>query len=485
MSLKNETIKGTFWSSVEKLSFLGIQFVLQVILARLLTPDDYGIVGILAVFIAIANTFVDCGFTSALIQNQKRTETDFSTAFYFNFVVALICYIVLFFSAPYIASFYKLPILISVTRVLTLVLPISAIAAVNRTKLQIRVDFKTQTKATLTSITLSGLIGIILAYKGFGVWALVAQMVLNSIFNTILLFVLVKWFPKEKFSFNSFKRMYDFGIKLLLTSLTDVFYFNMYPLIIGKFFSPADLGFYSRAHQFASIPNKLSISILSRVTFPVFSRVQDDLERLFNIYRKYLRLISSLYAPIVLLLCAVTKPIILVLLGDKWSGTIVIMQILCMACFFDCVTNVNMSLLYVKGYTNIIFKLNIVKKIIAFTILFVSLQWGIIGLCWGQVVYSQIAIFFNTYYTKKILGLSYFIQMKDILPIYFVAAVSAFVAYIITFTDINNLLQLIIAIPLAIAIYIMLAYIFKFEIIIEMKNLFYILKNKYIVQKNN
>ena len=187
MSLKNETIKGTFWSSVEKLSFLGAQFFLQIILARLLTPNDYGIVGILAVFIAISNTFIDCGFTSALIQNQKRTEIDFSTAFYFNLVISLFIYVLLFVSSPYIANFYDLPILKTVTRVLALVLPISAVSAVNRTKLQIKVDFKTQTIATLTSILLSGFIGIILAYEGFGVWALVAQMVLNSLFNTILL----------------------------------------------------------------------------------------------------------------------------------------------------------------------------------------------------------------------------------------------------------------------------------------------------------
>ncbi len=480
MSLKNETIKGTFWSSVEKLSFLGIQFVLQVILARLLTPYDYGIVGILAVFITIAGSFIDCGFTSALIQNQKRTETDFSTAFYFNFIASLLCYVILFFIAPYIALFYKLPILTSVTRVLTLVLPISAISAVNRTKLQIKIDFKTQAKATLTSITLSGLIGIILAYKGFGVWALVAQMVLNSVFNTVFLFLLVKWFPKEKFSFVSFKKMYDFGIKILLAKLIDVFYFNMYPLIIGKFFSPAILGFYSRGHQFASIPNRLATDILSRVTFPVFSKVQDDLNILFSIYRKYLRIISSLYAPIVLLLCALAKPTIIVLLGEKWMGAIVIMQILCIACSFDCVTNVNLSLLYVKGYTNIVLKLNVIKKIIAFIILFISLRWGILGLCWGQVVYAQIAIFLNTYYTKKILGLSYFIQMKDIIPIYFIATISALCAYIITFFSINNLLQLIIAIPLATIVYILLAYSCKFEIVTEAKILFNNFKIKYL-----
>ena len=478
MSLKNETIKGTFWSSVEKLSLIGAQFVLQLILARLLTPYDYGIVGILAVFIAISNTFIDCGFTAALIQNQKRTEKDFSTAFYFNLVISIIFYVILFFTAPYIALFYKLPILTSVTRIIALTLPISAISAVNRTKLQINVDFKTQTKASLTSVILSGIIGIILAYNGFGVWALVAQMVLNSMFNTILLFILVKWFPTEKFSLHSFKRMYSFGIKLLGSSLIDTFYFNMYPLIIGKVFTPADLGFYSRGHQFAYIPNSLSQSILGRVTFPVFSRVQDDIERLFNIYRKYLRIISSMYAPIILILCAVAEPLIVILLGEKWFGAIIIMQILCIACIFDCVTSVNINLLYVKGYTGIVLKLNIIKKIIAFIILFTFLRWGVVGLCWGQVVYAQIAVFLNTYYTKKILGLSYFLQMKDIVPIYFTAGISAFIAYLITFLNINNLMQLFIAIPVATIVYILLAYIFKFEIILEAINLFNIMNNK-------
>ncbi len=478
MSLKTETIKGTFWSSVEKLSLIGVQFVLQLVLARLLTPYDYGIVGILAVFIAVANTFIDCGFAAALIQNQKRTESDFSTAFYFNLVLSIAFYIILFFTAPYIALFYKLPILTSVTRVIALVLPISAMSAVNRTKLQIKVDFKTQTKASLSSVTLSGIVGIILAYNGFGVWALVFQMLLNSVFNTILLFVLVKWIPIETFSLVSLKKMYSFGIKLLGSNLIDTFYFNMYPLIIGKVFTPADLGFYSRGHQFAYIPNSLSQSILGRVTFPVFSKVQDDLDRLFNIYRKYLRVISSLYAPTILILCAVAKPLIITLLGEKWFGAIIIMQILCIACIFDCVTSVNMNLLYVKGYTNIVLKLNIIKKIIAFVILFVFLRWGVVGLCWGQVLYAQIAVFLNTYYTKKILGLSYFLQMRDILPIYVVATISAFMAYVVTFLNVDNLLQLVIAVPLAGIVYILLAYILKFEIIIEIINFFNTLKSK-------
>ena len=458
-----------------------MQFLLQIVLARLLTPKDYGIVGILVVFLYIANTFIDCGFTSALIQNQKRTEKDFSTAFYFNLIISLCAYIFLFMAAPYIADFYNLPILKSVTRILSLTLPISAISAVNRTKLQINLNFKTQTKVTLTSVILSGIIGIILAYKGFGVWALVVQAVSNSMFDTTLLFLFVKWFPKEKFSLDAFKRIYNFGIKLLAPNLIDTFYHNMYPLIIGKFYSPTDLGFFSKGKQFAYIPDAITNGILDRVTFPVFAKVQNDLEKLFNIYRKYLRLISSVYAPAILILCAVAKPFIIFLIGDKWMGAVIIMQIFCISCIFDCVIDVNLNFLYVKGNTNIVLKLAIIKKIIAFIILLTFFKCGfsVIGLCWGQVLYTQIAVFLNTYYTKKILGFSYFMQMKDILPIYFVAAISALIAYGITFFDMTNILKLIMAVPLAILVYISLAYLLKFEIIDESLTLFYKLKNRY------
>jgi len=477
MSLKNEAIRGVFWSSVEKFFIIEVQFILQIVLARLLTPKDYGVIGILAVFLAIATTFIDCGFTKALIQNQQRTEKDYSTAFYFNLVISLVCYTILFILAPYIADFYNLPILKPVTRILALNLPISALCAVNRTKLQIKLDFKTQAKITLTSYVQSGIIGVVLAYNGFGVWALVVQTLSGSILNALLLFVFVRWIPKEKFSIESFKKMYNFGIKLLGSSLIDTFYYNMYPLIIGKFFSPADLGFFAKGKSFANMPNTIINGILDRVTLPIFSKVQDDLKKLFDVYRKYLRFMSSVYAPTVLLLCAVAKPLVIILLGEKWLGCVPVMQIFCISVAFDCMINVNLNFLYVKGYTNIVLKLTIIKKIIAFIILITFFKFGgtVIWLCWGQVLYTQIAVFLNTYYTKKKLGLSYFLQMKDILPIYFVATISAVIAYGITFIDIADILQLVIAVPLAVIIYITLACLFKFEIITEAVNL----KNKY------
>ncbi len=463
-SLKHQAIHGTLWSAIEKFSLLGLQFLLQIVLARLLTPADYGIVGILAVFLAIANAFIDCGFTSALVQNQQRTEEDFSTAFYFNIAIALFFYVVLFVSAPYIAIFYKMPILTSVTRVLAFTLPLSALGAVNRTKLQIAVDFKTQAKATLTAVTLSGLVGIWLAYKGAGVWALVAQTLLNALFNTILLFCLVRWWPLAKFSVASFKRMFGFGSKLLAASLLDVFYFNMYPLVIGKLFSAADLGLYSRASNFSHLPSAVTTGIVTRVTFPVFSQIQNELDRLFAVYKKYLAVVTGLYAPVVLGLCAIARPLISALIGEKWLPAVPLLQILCIACLFDCITQVNLNLLYVKGYTGAVLKLNIIKRIISFSILLISMPFGLFGLCIGQVVYSQIAMFLNTYYTKKILNFGYWAQIKDVFPIYAVTMASCTIAFAITYLPFSAWIQLMLAIPITTCVYVFLTYLFQLEI---------------------
>ena len=236
-SLREKSVRGVAWSAIERFSLLGMQFVIQVVLARLLTPADYGIVGMLSVFLAVSQTFIDSGFTSALIQNQRRTERDFATAFFFNAAVAVFFYVLLFAGAPLIARFYAMPELVPVTRVIGLSLILSALSAVHRTQLTIRVDFKTQAKASLSAVALSGAVGIALAYHGFGVWALVAQTLVNAGAGTLLLWIFVRWRPRCFFSFASFRPMFSFGSKLLCSSLLHTVYANLYPLVVGKFFS--------------------------------------------------------------------------------------------------------------------------------------------------------------------------------------------------------------------------------------------------------
>lgn len=431
-SLREKSVRGVAWSAIERFALLGIQFVIQVVLARLLTPEDYGIVGILAVFLAVSQTFIDSGFTNALIQNQQRTEKDFATAFFFNGAISVLCYGILFLCAPVIADFYEMPQLVPVTRVIGLSLIFSALSAVHRTLLTIDVDFKTQTKATLSAVVLSGMVGIVLAYCGFGVWALVVQTLVSTGATTLFFWILVRWFPRHFFSMASFKPMFSFGSKLLAASLLHTVYMNLYPLIVGKFFSATALGYFSRAQQFASLPATTGSGILGRVTFPLLATVQDDNERLSAVYRKYLRVSTGAIVPVMLGLCALTEPMVVLLIGEKWLPIVPLMQVLCLAWMVDPIVLVNLNLLNVKGRTDLVFRLEVVKKITAILILFASLPFGLIGLCWGKVVYSQIALIMNTHYTGKFLGMSYGEQMKEVLPIYLLSTAMAGIAFLTT-----------------------------------------------------
>lgn len=471
-SLREKSVRGVAWSAIERFSLLGIQFVIQVVLARLLTPEDYGIVGILAVFLAVSQTFIDSGFTNALIQNQQRTEKDFATAFFFNGAISVFCYGILFFCAPFIADFYEMPQLVSVTRSIGLSLIFSALSAVHRTQLAIRVDFKTQAKATLSSVILSGIVGIVLAYCGFGVWALVVQTLVNTGLTTLFFWGLVRWFPRHFFSMTSFKPMFSFGSKLLAASLLHTVYMNLYPLVVGKFFSATALGYFSRAQQFASLPATTGSGILGRVTFPLLATVQNDNERLSAVYRKYLRVSTGAIAPMMLGLCALTEPTVLILIGEKWLPIVPLMQILCFAWMVDPIALVNLNLLNVKGRTDLVLRLEVVKKITAVLILFVALPFGLIGLCWGKAIYAQISLIMNTHYTGKFLGMSYWEQIKEVFPIYLLSGVMAGTAFVMTILFNNLWLQIVVGTLSGIFVYGAGAILLRLDIAWELAHFF-------------
>ena len=380
-------------------------------------------------------------------------------------------YIILFFSAPYIAKFYDIPILTSVSRILTISLIFTALSAVNRTKLQINLDFKTQAKASLTSVILSGVLGIFLAYKGFGVWALVVQQVSNSFFNMVLMFVLIRWKPLFVFSVNSFKKMFSYGMNLMFSHLLDNIYINFRPLIIGKFFNASTLGLYSRAYQFASFPVNMSNSIFGRVAFPLFSKVQDDLIKLVTIYRKFLKIIFGIYVPVILCLFLVSKPFILIFLGDKWIGSVILLKILSIAFIFSCFTNINVSLLLSKGYSNIVLKLNFIRKIIAISIFFIMLPFGLNAICWGIFIYGLLSMFLGMFFVNKIFKISYKIQIFDILPIYLISIICTIVSSLIVISIASNILQLIVSIFLFSIMYLILSWLLKFDFFMEAINL--------------
>lgn len=459
-SLGKQTLKGIGWSAIERFSYQGVTFVIQLVLARLLTPADYGIIAMLAIFLQIAQTFIDSGFANALIKKQDCTDTDCSTVFFYNLSASLILYAILFISAPVIADFYNAEILVPVLRVLALTLLFNAVSIVQLAKLVKNVDFKSQSKVTLTSALISGIIGIYFAWRGAGVWALVIQQILNSIVKSFMLLIVVRWIPKFVFSRESFSYVFSFGSKLLITTLIDVIYKNLYKLVIGRKFTDSDLGFYSRAEEFAIFPSNNVASIISRVSFPILSKIQDNDERLCSAYRTLIKYSSWIILPLMIGLLAVANPFVISFLTEKWEPAVRILRILCLDWMLDYLCVINLNLLLVKGRTDLILKLQIVKKIIAVTILFGSIPLGIIGMCWGRVLYSVIAVCINTYYTKRIIGLGLIAQMTDVLPYLTAAAAMGGIAFLATDIFQTEFVSLVAGVLTGIIVYTVMSLIF-------------------------
>ncbi len=463
-SLKKKTVKGTLWSTVERFSVQGIIFVVMIIMARILTPADYGLVGMLTIFIAISQSLIDSGFSQALIRKQDRSEIDNSTVFYFNIGVGIILYNILFFSAPLIAKFYNEPLLIPITRTIGLSLILNSLVVVQRAILTVQLDFKTQAKASLSGAIISGVIGIWMAYSGFGVWAIVWQQISNFAVITALLWVLSKWKPIWAYSWKSFKGLFSFGSKLLASGLLDTMYRNIYLIVIGKVFKASDLGYYTRANQFADFASSNITGIFQRVTYPVLCTIQEDDKRLAEVYRKLLKTSAFVIFPLMLGLAAVASPMVITILTEKWLYSAVLLQILCFSQMWFPVHAINLNLLQVKGRSDLFLRLEIIKKIIGVAILCITLPFGLTALCWGMVANSIIALIINTHYTGKLIHLGFFAQMHDLVPILFLSGVMALAVFLtVTFIPMHTGLALAIGILEGIMLYAALAKLFHFK----------------------
>jgi len=462
-SIKRQTIKGVFWSGLEKISTYLVTFIINVIMARLLTPADYGVVGIIAVFVSFSQLFIDGGFTTALIAKSDRDETDYSTVFVFNFVSSIILYILLFLGAPLIEDFYGILQLGEIIRAYCLTLILSSFSAVQITQLTVRVDFKSISKINIPAGVFSGCFGIFLAYLGWGVWAIVGQQLLFSVLRVVLAIYFSKWYPVFSFSFQRFKRLFAFSSNLVLASLIDKIYTNSYPLFIGKFFEPATLGNYTRGVQFGSLPSNIMGDIFNRVTFPLMSNIQDDNLSLVKLYRKYIKLSSFIIFPIMMMVVIASEPIVRLLLTEKWLGCVRFMQIISMAFMLAHIGVINRNLLYVKKHSDWALRLEIFKKVIAILIFLVSTIWGIWGVVIGQWVYDMIAPSLNAYYTKRLIGLSLWQQIHDYIGLWFISVSSAIIPlWFVSIID-NVIIQLFVPSLCYIVIYVLLNVIFKTE----------------------
>lgn len=439
----------------------GVHFLTGIVLARLLSPSDFGMIGMLSIFMSVSQTLIDCGFSNALIRQKNTTESDYGTAFIINFSISVLAFGSLFVAAPFVADFYNMPDLQSIMRVFSMTLIINALFAVHRARLTKNVDFKTQSKVSLTAAVISGVFGITLAYKGFGVWSLVYQSICSAAINFLMMLIMVRWFPKPVFNKDSFHALFGFGSKLLIASLISSIYSNLYNMVIGKRYSASDLGYYTRADSLGNLPSQNVAGILYRVTFPILSQLQDDRERLRSIYIKYLQISCFAVFPIMMGLAALAKPIIVLMLGEKWMPSVLLLQILCFGLMLDPICNINLNLLYVKGRSDLVLKLEIIKKTIAVSILVVSLPFGLVGLCIGRACYGFIATVLNMTYTRSFIDLSIFGQAKLILPSWFMSLFVAAGIYGVTLLELNYVLQVVVGILGGLALYFGLAYVLK------------------------
>lgn len=462
-ALKKETRKGIIWSGVQRFSTQGLQFLVTLVIARFLTPHDYGTVGMLGIFLAIASVFIDCGFTSALTRKSDRNQADCSTVFFFNIAIAFIAYIILFICAPYIALFYNMPPLAIVLRIMGITLIINSFAAVQATLLTANLNFKSQSHIAIISLCIAGSMAIVMAIQGHSYWALVVQSICSSTISTALYWHYSSWRPSLTFSKKSFNELFGFGSKLLATSLIDTIYNNIYSLIIGKFFSSSILGNYSRAESYANFPSVSFTGIIQRVTYPVLCKLQDDEDELSHDYRKFLKLSAFIIFPLMMGLSALSYPFIMITIGHQWEFCSLLLKILCFGLMWYPIHAINLSLLQVKGRTDLALRLEILKKIVGVIILCISVPFGIIIMCYSRILNSVICLFINSYYSKELINLSTLKQLHDLLPT-FLISFAMFLAITVMNMYISNVwLQLVMGSLVGGMIYLSLSYLFNRE----------------------
>lgn len=460
---KKKVLGSLFWRFSERTAAQGVSFIVSVILARLLTPEDYGLIGLITVFISIATVFVSSGFGNALIQKENATQTDFSSVFYFSIFMGAAMYIILFICAPFIASFYNDPVLTPIVRVLSLSLIIAGVNSVQQAYVSKTMQFKRFFFSTIIGTVVSAIIGIFMAYKGYGVWALVIQNLSNQIMDTCILWFTVKWRPTLEFSFTEMKKMFSYGWKLLFSSLLDTVYNNLYSLVIGKFYSAKDLGHYNRGRN---IPNMVITNIngsIQSVMFPAFSNCQGDKVRLKAMVRRSIMTSTYIIMPAMIGLAAVAKPITILLLTEKWLPSVPFMQFSCFILAFWPIHTTNLQAINSVGRSDIFLKLEIIKKLLGFSIMVISIPMGLYAMMIGNCFSAVITSFLNASPNRKLLNYGYREQIKDILP---ALLLSVFMGVIVSFwtkVNISSILIILCQLVTGSAIYIFGSKFLKLE----------------------
>lgn len=461
--IKSKVISSLFWKFMERLGTQGIQFIVQIALARLILPEEYGTIALITIFISFANVFVQYGFNTALIQKKDASETDFSSVFFLSLVVAGLCYTILFVSAPLIAQFFDNAMLIPLLRVLSITLFLGGLNSIQNAVIARNLEFRKLFYSSLGAVVGSGIVGIAMAYNGFGAWALVAQQLTNQLMVASILWFTVRWRPGFLFSLESLKSLFSFGWKLLVSALINMLYNNIQSLFIAKIYNPAMLGYFNRGQQFPSlIVSNINGSIQS-VMFPALALKQDNLHRVKEMVRRAIVTSAFFIFPMMVGLAVIAEPLIKILLTDKWLPCVPFLQISCAAYALLPIHTANLQAINALGRSDIFLKLEIVKNVVSLAILGISLAFGIYAIAAGMFFSSVASSFINAYPNKKLLNYSYVQQLKDVMPSLLLSLAMGVIIYCFSWFNMNPGLTLTIQICVGVLIYFGMAKILKFE----------------------
>lgn len=478
-SLRYKTIKGVGWSAVDAFLGQGITFLVGLVLARILSPDEYGLIGICLIFITVLNGVVDSGFSSSLIRKNDANNDDYNTMFITNLIISIVLYIGLYFASPLISTFFDRTELTPLIRTLGIVLIINALSITQNTILTKRIDFKTKTKVSFISATISGVVGIVMAYAGMGVWALISQVLTKQLLYTICLWIFNRWWPDFTFSRESFRYMWGFGSRMMLSGLLDNIWKQLYQVVVGKFYSPATLGQYSRSKEYANIFSANLTSIVQRVSYPALAEIQDDKSRMVVAYRKVIKVTMFVTCVCMISIGAVAEPLIYCLIGPKWHEAATYLPLICLTMSLYPLHAINLNMLQIQGRSDIFLNLDIVKKIIGMAPLAMGIFMNIYWMLIGSIIIGIISFFLNSYYTGKWLGYSSWMQLKDVLPSYGIASIIALSVYFLKYIFLSYWITFPIQIVVGIAVCIIVCEKLQLTEYLEIKNIILLSVNKY------
>jgi len=471
MIKKEKAIGGVIWSFIDSIANQGVLFIIGIILANLLSPYEFGIIGILTIIIAVSQSLIDSGFSTALIRKLDCSQNDYSTVFFFNITVAIAIYILLYVCAEQISIFFEIKELKLLTRILGLGVIINSFSLIQKTILTKEINFKQQAKVSIVSSVIAGTVAIYMAYSGYGVWSLVVLTLLRFFLSTLLFWVWSKWRPSFVFNFESFTKLFSFGSKLLVSGLIDTIYQNVYLLIIGKYFSAVQLGYFTRAIQFQELPSKNLQGIISRVSYPVLAIMQNDEVKLKKSYQQLVKSTMLVTFTLMFGMLVVSKSMVLVLIGEKWLPVVPFLQLLCLSGMFYPLQSLNLNILNIKGRSDLYLKLEIIKKTMAVPVIIFGILYGIEIMIIGMIISSFISYYINSYWSGKMINYSFKEQIKDLAPIFIIAVLINTLLYIISlYLSFNAFYILIIQIGLAALMTITTYEIIKHESYMFIKN---------------